>query len=213
MKAAKITFFLLAVFWAAMGFPTDEATAARPLSKELAPDVPPEVLHALLADAKVYLTGTGTKEVLILADPFCENSRKTYRQLQGHLEQIRTVRILWVSAFPQKGSDVAAAAAMKMLALGKGEYALKEAFAMDVPPASGIAAARKKALGISTDTFRADLGEMDLQQLKPELDQVKKNTDLAKNIGYTGTPHFIVDGRVLHGYSAPAIRIMLKQEP
>ena len=54
---------------------------------------------------------------------------------------------------------------------------------------------------------------MDLQRLKPELDQVQRNTHLANEIGYTGTPHFIVDGRVLHGHSGPAIRILLQQSP
>ena len=52
---------------------------------------------------------------------------------------------------------------------------------------------------------------MDFHRLKPELDQVGRNTNLANGIGFTGTPHFIVDGRVLHGYSGPAIRILLRQ--
>jgi hypothetical protein len=213
MTAAKAAIIVMAVLLLAMGVPTGEGMAAKALSKEIAPDVPSDVLHALLTDAKVYLAGRGTKEVLILADPFCENSRNTYRQLQSHLDQIRTVRILWVSAFPQKGSEVAAAVAMKLQASGKGEYALKAVFGMDMPQPSEIGAARAKALAISNDTFRMDLGELDLQRLKPEMDQVQRNTNLAKKIGYTGTPHFIVDGRVLHGHSGPAIRILLKQEP
>jgi hypothetical protein len=211
MKIAKSVLYITVVFLLAITFIMGEAIAAHSLSKELAPDVPPRILEMLLRDAKAYIEGRGSKGVLLLADPFCENSRKTYRQLLDHLEQIRTLRILWVSAFPQKGSDVAAAFAIKMQASGKGEFALKTVFELDIPPSAEINKARENALTISNEKFRMDLGELDLQQLKPELDQVLKNTNLAKKIGYMGTPHFIVDNRVLHWYSSPAVRIMLQQ--
>ena len=213
MKSVKIAWFMPVVFLLVMGFIMGESRDAGALSKEIAPDVPPEILEKLLADAKVYIKGSGSKEVLLLADPFCENSRNTYRLLQTRLEQIRTVKILWVSRFPQNGSEVAAAAVMKMQALGKGESALKTVFNLDIPPSAKIEKARQNALVIVNEKFRMDLGEMNLQRLKPELDQLQRSTNLAKEIGYTGTPHFIVDGRVLHGYSAPAIRILLKQVP
>jgi hypothetical protein len=207
----KIALFMPAVLLLSSCFIMGGAVDAGALSREIAPDVPPEILEKLLPDAKVYLTGRGSKEVLLLADPFCENSRKTYRQLLTHPEQIRTLRILWVSAFPQMGSEVAAAAAMKMQASGKGESALKTVFALDIPPSAKGEEARKNALVMMNESFRMDLGEMDLQRLGPELDQVKRNTNLAQQIGYMGTPHFIVDGRVLHGHSSPAVRILLKQ--
>jgi hypothetical protein len=213
MKIARTALFIPAVFLLVMNFNMGGAMAVQPLSKELAPDVPPEVLEKLLPDAKVYIAGTGVKAVLLIADPFCENSRKTLTQLQTHLEQIRTVRILWVSAFPQKGSEVASAVLMKMQSSGKNESALKAILDMDIPPSMEIQKAREHALVILNEKFRIDLGEMNLQRLTPEMDQVRRNTHLAKEIGYTGTPHFIVDGRVLHGHSSPAIRILLKQGP
>ncbi|MBE0558055.1 MAG: hypothetical protein IH628_12555, partial [Proteobacteria bacterium] len=208
MKIVKTPLFLPLVFLVAMGFIMGETMEARALSKEIAPDIPPAVLEKLLPDAKVYMTGSGPKEVLLLADSFCENSRNAYRLLQNRLDQIRTVRILWVSAFAEKGSEIAAAAAMKMQASGKGESALKAVFEMPIPPSAEIGNARENALTMVNEKFRADLGEMDLHRLKPELEQLQRNTNLAKEIGYTGTPHFIVDGRVLHGYSGPAIRIL-----
>ncbi len=213
MKIGKSLSFIPMVFLLAMGFIMGAAVDAGALSKEIAPDVSPGILEKLLPNAKVYITGKGSKEVLFLADPFCENSRKTYQLLRTRLGQIRTVKVLWVSAFPQKGSEVAAAVAMKMQATGKGESALKTVFELNIPPSAKLDKARQNALIILNDAFRMDLGEMDLERLKPELDQVQKNTNLAKETGYTGTPHFIVDGRVLHGHSAPAIRILLKQEP
>jgi hypothetical protein len=213
MKTLKETLFLPAVFLLAMGFIMGGAMDAGALSKEIAPDVPPGIIEKLLSDAKVYITGRGSKEVLLLADAFCENSRKTYRELLTHREQIRTVRILWVSTFPEKGSEIAAAFAMKMQASGKGESALKTVFELDIPPSAKIEKARENALVILNEKFRIDFGEMDLQRLKPELGHVQRSTNLAKEIGYTGTPHFIVDGRVLHGHSGPAIRILLKQGP
>lgn len=210
MKIAK-TVLLPVAFLVVTAFIMGEAMAARSLSKELAPDVTPEILAKVLRDAKVYIAGKGSKDVVLLADPFCENSRKTYRELQTHRERIRTVRILWVSVFPNKGSDVAAAFAMRMQASGKGESALKAVFDLDIPPsAPEVDKAREKALVLSNEKFRITLGEMGLQRLKPELDQVQRNTRLANEIGYTGTPHFIVDGRVLHGHSGPAIRILLQ---
>jgi hypothetical protein len=213
MKTVKNALFLPAVFLLAMGFIMGGARDAGALSKEIAPDISSEILEKLLVDAKVYMTGSGSKEVLLLADAFCENSRKTYRLLQTRLEQIRTVRILWVSAFPEKGSEIAVAFAMKMQASGKGESALKTVFELDIPPSTEIEKARENALVLLNEKFRTVLGEMDLQRLKTELDQVQRSTNLAKEIGYTGTPHFIVDRRVVHGYSAPAIRILLKQGP
>ena len=99
---------------------------------------------------------------------------------------------------------------MRMQALGKGESALTTVFTLDVPPSAGIEKSRQNALVIMNEKFKGELGEMDLRGLKPELDQVQRNTNLAKEIGYQGTPHVIVDGRVLHGYSGPAIRILLK---
>jgi hypothetical protein len=213
MKIVKIGLFMPVMFLLATGFFTGGAReAAGALSKEIAPDIPPAIFAKLLAEAKVYVTGKGSKEELLLADPFCENSRNAYRVLLTRLEQIRTVKILWVSAFPQNGSEIAAAVAMKMQASGKGDSALKTVFELPIPPSAKIAEARENALVIVNEKFRADIGEMDLHRLKPEVDQVQRNTNLAKEIGYTGTPHFIIDGRVLHGYSGSAMRILLKQE-
>ena len=147
MEIAKTLLYVPAVLVLVLGFLTGASLGAGTLSKEIAPDVPPEILEKLLPDAKVYLTGTGSKEVLLLADPFCENSRKIYRQLlQNHREQIKTLMILWVSVYPQKGSEVAAAVAMKMQASGNGEAALAAVFDLDIPPSAKIRMARENAL-------------------------------------------------------------------
>ena len=74
MKIAKSVLWTPVVFLLAITFIMGEAIAARSLSKELAPDVPPGILEKLLPDAKVYIEGRGSKDVLLLADPFCENS-------------------------------------------------------------------------------------------------------------------------------------------
>jgi hypothetical protein len=211
MKIIKLAFCMPVVVLLAIGGIIGNAGEAAGLSKEIAPDAPPEIVEKLLAAATGYLTGTGSKDVLLLADPFCENSRKAYRLLRTRLEQIRTVKILWVSVYPQKGSEVAAAMAMKMQALGKGASALETVFELATPPPAAIQKARENAVAILNEKLRPDLGEIDLQQLKPEMDQVQRNTDLAQGIGYKGTPHFIVDKRVVHGYSGPAIRILLKE--
>jgi hypothetical protein len=158
MKIAKSVSSIPMEFLLAIIFIMGEAIAARSLPKELVPDVPPGMLEKLLSDAKVYIAGSGSKDVLLLADPFCENSRKTYRQLQTHLEQIRTIRILWVSAFPQKGSEVAAAVAMKMQASGKGESALKAVFEWDIAPSSEINKARENTLSLSNEKLGMDWG-------------------------------------------------------
>lgn len=199
---------LLAVFFV-MGHAGD----AMALSREIAPDVPSGIVEKLLPHARVYMTGTGSKEVLLLADPFCENSRKVYRLLLTRLEQIRTVNILWVSVYPQKGSEVAAAVAMRMQAAGKGDSALTKVFELTVPPPAELEKSRENAMAMLREAFGPELGESDLQRLQPEMDQLQRNTNLAKEIGYTGTPHFIVDGRVVHGFSGPAIRILLKENP
>ncbi len=102
MKILKSTLFMPIVFLLSMGLMLGGTRDAEALSKEIAPDIPREIVEKLLPDAKVYITGNGPKEVLLLADPFCENSRKTYRLLQTNVEKIRTVRILWVSRYPRK---------------------------------------------------------------------------------------------------------------
>lgn len=188
----------------------DNARAAS-LSREIAPDVPAAVLEKLLPEAKIYLTGEGFKDVLLLADPFCENSRRSYGELQERRKQLRTLKILWISVYPQKGSEVAAAAAMKMEALGKGESALQTVFDLPVPSAAAMDKAQSHALSLVHEAFAGDLRTIDLAGLKPEMEQIRNNTRLADEIGYKGTPHFIVDGRVLHGHSSPAIRILLRQ--
>jgi hypothetical protein len=210
MKDAKLVMVLAAALLPAVVLIMGGASVAATLSKEIAPDVPPEIQEKLLPDANVYLIGTGSKDVLLLADPFCENSRKIVQQLRDSREKIRTLRILWVSAYPQKGSEVVAAVAIKMLASGKGESALT-VFDLDIPPSADIQTAQENALFTVNEKFGTSMGKMDLQGLKQQTDQVRKNTDLAKGIGYTGTPHFLVGGRVLHGYSSPAIRILLRQ--
>lgn len=192
-----------------IGYMFGNVADAAALSKEIAPDVAPGVIEKLSPEAKVYITGRGSKEIILIADPFCENSRKTFRVLQGRLEQIGTLKVFWVSAFPEKGSEVAAALAMRMQAAGKGEAALRRVFELDVPDPDEIPKARETVLKILNEKF-TELGATAPEQLKPEFDELRRNTDLAKEIGYTGTPHFIVDGRVLHGHSGPAIRILLK---
>jgi hypothetical protein len=212
MKVMRRVLFLSAfVMLLTLCFFVGGVTDAGALSKEIAPDIPRQILDRLLPDSQIYITGKGTKEILLLADPFCENSRKVYRQLQNHLERIRSVRILWVSAFPEKGSEIVAAVAMKLQVSGKGESALDKVFSLEIPPTGKIEKARGNALIMVNENFKSELGEINLPGLSAELDGIRRNTDLAKEIGYTGTPHFIVDGRVLHGYSGPAIRILLKQ--
>jgi hypothetical protein len=199
---------LAVVIW----FTAGEAEAAQTLSKEIAPDVSAETLEAFVSHADVYLTGSGDKEVLLVADPFCPYSRKTYNLLLRRLEYIRMVRVLLVCRFPETGSDVAAAFVMRMHAAGKGGSALETALKLEIPHEGGRDTARQRVLELLKEVFPHELKEDHFEALRPEIRRVAKNTDLAHGVGYTGTPHIVVGRRVLHGYTRRGIDILLKQD-
>jgi hypothetical protein len=192
-------------------FTTGEAEAAQTLSKEIAPDVPAETLEALVSHAGEYLTGSGEKEVLLVADPFCPYTRKTYTLLLRRLEYIRMVRVFLVCRFPKTGSDVAAAFVMRMHAAGKGGSALEAALKLEIPHESDRDSVRQRVLELLKEAFPHELEEDHFEALRPEIGRVAKNTDLAHELGYTGTPHIVIDRRVIHGYTRRGIDILLKQ--
>jgi hypothetical protein len=99
-----------------------------------------------------------------------------------------------------------------MHSLGKGEFALDSAFNFEIPENEG-SKTRKQSSDLAMKTFQLELGADERSDNLPELKTFKKNTKIVKKVGYSGTPHFIVGNRVLHGYSRAAIKIMLKQDP
>ncbi|HUU40736.1 MAG TPA: hypothetical protein VMW42_07340 [Desulfatiglandales bacterium] len=212
MKGFKCVFLTVLILALMVWVSAYEVSARQALSKKIAPDVPAEISETLAANADVYLTGGGGKEVLFIADPFCPNSRKTYSLLLSRLEYIRTVKVVLVCSLPHTGSDVLAALVMRMHSAGKGQLALETTFKLEVPQTSDRDAARQMALELFKRAFPDELGAVDFKAIMPELDVVKRNTNLAKEIDYTGTPHLIVGGRVLHGYSDRAIDILLKND-
>lgn len=212
MKYFKYIIFIFLLFTLLIFVPGSQALAGRTLSKDIAPDVPAETYDLLNNHAGLYFEGSGKKDILLIADTFCENSRKTYRLLKNNLKYIRSIKVLLVSRYPGLGSDIVASHVMRMHSLGKGEFALDSAFNFEVPEKEG-SKARKRALDLAMKTFRLKLGADERSDSLPELEAVEKNTKIAKKVGYSGTPHFITGNRVLHGYSHAAIKIMLKQEP
>ena len=212
MKHTKIIIIIVLLLALLIFVPGDKALAGRTLSKEMAPEVPAETNDLLNHHAAVYFEGSGKKDLLLIADTFCENSRKTYGLLKNNMKYIRSFKVLLVSRFPRLGSDIVAAHVMRMHSFGKGEFALDSAFNFEIPEKGG-SKARKRASDLAMQTFQLKLGADDRSDNLPELETVERNTKIAKKVGYSGTPHFITGNRVLHGYSRAAIKIMLKQEP
>jgi protein-disulfide isomerase len=212
MKSVKYISFIGLMIALLICNSANPVSARRTLPKEIAPDVPAKIFQILSNHSDIYLRGSGKKEVLLIADPYCPNSRKTYSLLLQRMEYIDTVKVLLVCSLPHTGSDVVSAVVMRLHSAGKGESALDIAFKLEIPQENDRDAARQKALEISKNAFPEGLAGSSLETLQPELDAVTRNTNLAEEIDYTGTPHFIVGGRVLQGYSKPAIDIMLKQD-
>ncbi|MBN2538783.1 MAG: hypothetical protein JXB09_01900 [Deltaproteobacteria bacterium] len=188
--------------------PGDGAWAARTLSKEIAPDVPAQTFDLLDQHAVVFFEGSGQKDLILIADVFCVNSRKTHDLLKKNMEYIRSLKVLLVTRYPQLGSDIVAAHVLRMHASGKGGLSLDSAFNLDITR-DGDFKARREAL---IETFQRDPGEDEKTDTLAELETVRRNTKIAGEVGYSGTPHIIVGKRVLHGYSRAAIKIMLKED-
>jgi hypothetical protein len=146
MRNLKYIFFAGLVLAVLVWFTAAAVGAGRTLSKKIAPDVPAETLGALVAKSTIYLTGDGDKDVLLVADPFCPNTRKAYNILLSRLEYIRTVRVVLVSRFSEKGSDLVAAFVIRMHSAGEGGAALETALKLNVPQESNRDAARQRAL-------------------------------------------------------------------
>ena len=200
---------LLALLCAWMSFmPGGEAWAARTLSKEIAPDVPAQTFNLLDQHAVVFFEGSGQKNLLLIADVFCTKSRKTYDLLKKNMQYIRSLKVLLVARYPESESDIVASHVLRMHAAGKGGPALDSAFNLDITR-DGDFKARREAL---INTFQRELGENEKADIPTELETVRRNTEITREVEYSGTPHIIVGNRVLHGYSRAAIRIMLKQD-
>ena len=135
MEIAKTLLYVPAVLVLVLGFLTGASLGAGTLSKEIAPDVPPEILGKLLPDAQGLPDWARARKQGAAPGTLCENSRKIHRQyrLQNHREQIKTLMILRVSVYPQKGSEVVAAVAMKTQDPGTAKPPLRS-FDRDIPP-------------------------------------------------------------------------------
>lgn len=185
--------------------------AGRTLSKDIAPDVPAKTLRLIEQQSAIYYDGSGKKDVVFIADPFCVNSRKTYRVIKKNIQYIQTIKMLWVSRYSQLGSDIIAAHVIRSHSLGTGNSAMEAAFNLEIPQESGFKA-RRRTIDLVKNSFQIQLGENEKADTLPELHTVVKNTKLAEDLGYEGTPHLIVGNRVLNGYSRAAIKILLREQ-
>ena len=82
MKHFKFIMLIVLLLTLLIFVPGSKALAGRTLSKEIAPDVPTKTFDLLNNNAAVYFEGSGKKDILLIADTYCVNSRKTYRLLK-----------------------------------------------------------------------------------------------------------------------------------
>ncbi len=100
--------------------PESEAWAARTLSKKIAPDVPAQTFDLIDQHAVVFFKGSGQKDLLLIADVFCVNSRKTHDLLKKNMQYIRLLKVILVARYPQSESDIVASHVLRMHAAGTG---------------------------------------------------------------------------------------------
>lgn len=165
----------------------------------------------------VLATGTGKADVIFVADPFCPHCRKGYGFLESRLESIHRIRMAHNPLTPSNGSAVAAW--VMEYAMDKGiqpQEVVKFSFTAlkPIPPRDG------KGAPLSSDDISMNI----LGQYKkrfprlfgPVNGDLKKTYDMLinnyakpqidahqqlKKAGFTSSPIFIVDGRVIKGMS------------
>ena len=102
MEIAKTLLYVPAVLVLVLGFLTGASLGAGTLQGD-SPGRPFRNPGKTAPRCKGLFDGHGLKEVLLLADPFCENSRKIYQAIAAEpREQIKTLMILWVSVYPPR---------------------------------------------------------------------------------------------------------------
>ena len=123
------------------------------------------------------------------ACPYCRKSNEDVAQL---LKDDPRVKLVW-REWPVLGPDSQTAAEISLAAARKGKYREYHdaLFALGRPSAQTIAAARAAA-GL-TD---ADLAAVGKAESNAEL---SRNYELARSLGATGTPTFVIGDRVLQG--------------
>jgi protein-disulfide isomerase len=139
-------------------------------------------------------TGAKEADVVIVeffdyACPYCRKSNADVARLVAEDPKLKLVWREW----PVLGPDSQAAAEVSLAAARKGRFrAFHDAlFARGRPNAEALAEARK-AVGL-TDADVAALGKAEAGA------ELARNDDIARGLGATGTPTFVIGDRVLQG--------------
>jgi|GEM_PF-3037788 len=162
-----------------------------------------------------FASGTGKADVIFIADPFCPHCRKGYVFLSDHLNSIHRIRLAHNPLVPSNGSAIAAWVM---------EYALKNSFQVrnvvefsfsKLKPVSpldekgarlspekvsmNILAQYKKQFPQLFKSVNGDLGKAYETLINEHAQsQIEAHSQLIK-AGFTFSPIFIIDGRVIKG--------------
>lgn len=181
--------------------------------EELFPRFPRATELALTPYIHQYMQGTGEHDVLMISDPFCGYCRRAYAHLLHRSDTIKSVRILHLPLDNYPGSDVAVLLIRKFAKTDHLPEFLTFAHAMELPPKE---LDMDKARGFTFQAFQGEFPQamegLTLETLIAEgLAEVKEGADAAISLGFTGTPHIIVDGYHLKGYSRNGLEILLTE--
>jgi protein-disulfide isomerase len=126
-------------------------------------------------------------------DYACTYCRKSNPDVERLLREDRRLKVVW-REWPVLGPDSESAAEISMAAAQAGRFKPfhDRMFALGRPTAAAIAEARR-TIGI-TDAHVARL-----RGSRAAETELRRNYELAAALGGTGTPLFVVGGKVLHG--------------
>lgn len=173
----------------------------------------------------VVMTGPGTRDVLFISDPFCSYCRKGYAYLSRNMNHIRKVEVIHNPLFPQIGSAVAS----WVIEYAKANnYKPSEVFGFtysrlnpvqpqivngkktSLPPELVAFGIIKQYVAAFPGLFKgADEQEVYSRLIAEHSKEVADTRDQLQRAGFSSTPVFSIDGKILRGVNTKRLDELL----
>lgn len=190
---------------------TGSEMAASFLGDVYAPEMPKDY-------ADVVFTGNGTKDLVMVSDPFCPYCRKAWTELvKPNRANVKSMKLGHLPLPMHPGAEVACAMMMAGEELGVSTEALVEFAYGELNPSEKPEGAKEFVFSQFAAKFPKvkelfGEGATGVEKLMKSKYGVKlqKEMAVAQEMDINGTPAFFIDGKILKGFNLESFNAMLK---
>lgn len=177
------------------------------------PDVTDEMFTELMAMSHDIKMGDGDQNFLMISDPYCVVCRRAYQQIKKD-PRVGTIHLVSIPLRIHPGADMAGAMVDFLAEKNLGKKAVELAYTMKEPETEKFADAAREVFAVFAKEFPKYFSETYAEEFAyktfpPVYDAGKR----ANEMGFTGTPVFVINGKIMKGYTEGWLDYMLGYKP